>query len=153
MGPDPGDLNLQRAFRSEHKQWFWDPGPSIWNFASWNDENWPYKLQRRMRDVRAMEEMERLRTGFSKGELPPDKGKPLDSFIIILLLLLIILLLYIYIYILLLLLLLLLLFSTGDFRARARAKRGRIRQRWKPRGAGHAPCVYIYIYTYLLIYM
>ena len=34
-----GDLNFQRAFRSEHKQWFWDSRPSILCFANGNCEN------------------------------------------------------------------------------------------------------------------
>ena len=34
-----GGLNLQRAFRSEIKQWLWDLRPSICNFANWKYEN------------------------------------------------------------------------------------------------------------------
>ena len=29
IGPALGDLNFQRAFCSENKQWFWDSRPSI----------------------------------------------------------------------------------------------------------------------------
>ena len=40
MGPAPGRLIFQRAFWSEHEQWFWDLRPSIWNIAHLNYENW-----------------------------------------------------------------------------------------------------------------
>ena len=36
-----GDLNFQRASRSDNKQWFWDLRPSTWNLATWNCDNWP----------------------------------------------------------------------------------------------------------------
>ena len=36
-----GDLNFQREFWSEHKQWIWDLRPSILNFANRSYENRP----------------------------------------------------------------------------------------------------------------
>ena len=38
-----GDLNFQRACWSEHKQWFWDLRPSIWNCANLNYKNWMHE--------------------------------------------------------------------------------------------------------------
>ena len=68
-----GDLNVQRAPRSEHMQWLWVLRPSTWNsaklimslvcfllcvsvvcclnYANWNCENWPCCLQSCTRKV------------------------------------------------------------------------------------------------------
>ena len=42
MAQPLGYLNFQRAFWSEHMQWFRDLRPSMWNVANWDYENWPY---------------------------------------------------------------------------------------------------------------
>ena len=39
-----GDLNFQRVFWSEHKQWFSDSRHSIWNCAKWTHKSWLWRL-------------------------------------------------------------------------------------------------------------